>query len=819
MSESAATSHGRETRSRETSPPISEREARDEARLHVVVRHLAGDVEKGRAAFAPQGHAPIGGNGRSDACAVSQQLQKGRDIRGRDLGLAAIHHVVALAQGEGPPCRDPHACDVAGDGEIELAGSDPGAAKIDLGRAVQAGEVRPIDPAPGTVGRKADGQALGPPIHRLDPSLERPASDTTLCRRAQSQFRRARHRRNPLGGDVEIERPLAHEMRHELRNPPDPHAAEQVDQRIGALRRDLARDLSRSVRRDAAADAGIGSREIDDVEGLDQQRRAVGQDAGGNPPRRRALARADAARIQDEADIDLLGRLEDTGQLRQVVEIQALDRDLRLDLAALVGFRRRVADIAGQGRLAGLQPQAVEGQDGVRKGDFRGGLDGAPVEHPQERRVDADAGEIAGKPVGCIGGESDLAVDAAPGGQAELTLQRHPGFTWRRELDPIEPRPPGVEGQAQIGVRQVLLGQPDAVDLEIEIDGDMDHRQRPLLQPALEVLSVAREDEAVRIEPAPFELQGNARLVEPDPALAGHAQARAALPGFEADGIELDGAGHRLELGLDGDGNRDAGGRNLRGRAEQDLGLARHVRSRRIAHPLVQAEAGIEIEAGIDVAAAGELDLDGLVLGQLARDQPERHAGSRALHTPRPDQPLPLDGDVFGKSLIRPARARALGRHEKLGDAEILDRPATGAAAARHQIRRQAPFAVTRDRDPDIGPPHPRFREAHIPLQQRHQGHFGADVIGVENRRIRRLAAETQSPEGDPGRGQQADADRALGLGLGAGCARNQVIDRVAMRLPGDEGRSCHGNRQDQDHDGCDDRQDIAQEAAFSPLR
>ena len=150
----------------------------------------------------------------------------------------------------------------------------------------------------------------------------------------------------------------------------------------GALRRDLARDLARPVRRDAAADAGIGSREIDDVEGLDQQRRAVGQDAGGNPPRRRALARADAARIQDEADIDLLGRLEDAGQLRQVVEIQALDRDLRLDLAALVGFRRRVADIAGQGRLAGLQPQAVEGQDGVRKGDFRGGLDGAPVEHP-----------------------------------------------------------------------------------------------------------------------------------------------------------------------------------------------------------------------------------------------------------------------------------------------------------------------------------------------------------------------------------------------------------------------------------------------------
>ena len=76
-------------------------------------------------------------------------------------------------------------------------------------------------------------------------ALERPAGDASLCRRAQPKFGRARHRRDALGGDVEIERALAHEIRHELRNPPDPDAAQEIDQRIGALRRDLARDLSR----------------------------------------------------------------------------------------------------------------------------------------------------------------------------------------------------------------------------------------------------------------------------------------------------------------------------------------------------------------------------------------------------------------------------------------------------------------------------------------------------------------------------------------------------------------------------------------------
>ena len=113
----------------------------------------------------------------------------------------------------------------------------------------------------------------------------------------------------------------------------------------------------------------VGAREIDDVEGLDEQRRAVRQDARADP----AIAAADCPSVTPRAS-----RMKPTSMFcvasktletrRQLVEIEVLDRDLRFELRRVRPLRRRIANIARQHRVAGLDPQTVERHDrAIRK--------------------------------------------------------------------------------------------------------------------------------------------------------------------------------------------------------------------------------------------------------------------------------------------------------------------------------------------------------------------------------------------------------------------------------------------------------------------
>ncbi len=141
-----------------------------------------------------------------------------------------------------------------------------------------------------------------------------------------------------------------------------------------------------------------------------------------------------------------------------------------------------------------------------------------------------------------------------------------------------------------------------------------------------------------------------------------------------------------LELGVERDGDRNAGRGDLGRRSEQQLGLAGDVQRPIVARR--ERDLGVDIEPRMIVAAARKLDLDALVGRQFARDQPKRHAAGASLDAPGPNQLLAFDEDVLGIKLIGPAGTRHLRGDEKLPDLQPFDRPFATARAARSGGRR-----------------------------------------------------------------------------------------------------------------------------------
>ena len=265
-------------------------------------------------------------------------------------------------------------------------------------------------------------------------------------------------------------------------------------------------------------------------------------------------------------------------------------------------------------------------------------------------------------------------------------------------------------------------------------------------------------------------------------AFARHPQARAPLARLDADrgrgAIERrDG----LEVGLDGDGDRDACGGNLRRRAEEDLGLARTTASCAASRHPPRASLWHRCRSGGRLSPPPE-SLTWTFLSWASSPVTSRKGTPAVLPSTRqgPISFWPSIETFSAKELIRAARARRLRRDEELADAKALRWPIRGPPRCqddRSAGRRQLP--CRRDGDADVGPADPRLRETDVALKKRHQGQLGPDddrpsesanpaVFPPRRSRSRRILGRRQKP----------DADAPSVLSLGAGGARNQPVDR-----------------------------------------
>ena len=309
----------------------------------------------------------------------------------------------------------------------------------------------------------------------------------------------------------------------------------------------------------------------------------------------------------------------------------------------------------------------------------------------------------------------------------------------------------------------------------------------------------------------PSSLSARARLVEAHRAAAGKPQAGAALPRLEREQFELDRAAGGLERGLDRDRNREAGCGDLRRRPEEDLGVAGDAGRAGAALACRKRDPGVDLEARVDVAAAGELRQDGPIGGKLAGRQTEGHARRHAVDAPGSGEGLAFDAHVLGEDLVgAPGRRRHRG-HEKLPDAQVLEGPVAPEQLAGGKIGRQAPGAVGAGRDADLGAAEAGLGEAHLAAQERRQGDLGPNHGRGKRGRVRPAGAEPQLIDADPRPGQEPHLDPALGLGRSAGGLCERPLEGLPIRFPRHQRRRHERRREQDDQDTRDNRQDVAQ--------
>ena len=164
--------------------------------------------------------------------------------------------------------------------------------------------------------------------------------------------------------------------------------------------------------------------------------------------------------------------------------------------------------------------------------DVRRHLQGPAVEHVEEGARDLELAEIAREAVGRRRRQGDAAAAA---GLVEADLAGCGDARLARPFDGDALDLEAAARQAAAGdeIGELLLGEADAVQGQIELDRHGDGRHRPGAGALRKGAAARRQDEAVDVETPPFQLEGDARLVELDGAGAGHAQAGAALPGLD----------------------------------------------------------------------------------------------------------------------------------------------------------------------------------------------------------------------------------------------------------------------------------------------
>ena len=284
---------------------------------------------------------------------------------------------------------------------------------------------------------------------------------------------------------------------------------------------------------------------------------------------------AHAARVDDEAEIEVADLLEHRTELREPVEVETLHGELGVELAARGPLRRREAGASGHGRLADLHAQIAEGRDRRRVGHVGGSLERLALDRIRERQRDVEPAEIAQEPVGGVDREGHPAAAAALDRQPELARGRDPGLAGRDEGELLDFGAAFPQTRPKHEIRQFLLRQADAGERQVEVDRQRHRRQPPARHAGLELLPARREDEAVDVEPLAFELQRESAARRgascrrrqasgwrrPPPPRARAASSSTVRPAV-------------LKRGLDRDRNREAGGGDLRRRPEEDLGVA-----------------------------------------------------------------------------------------------------------------------------------------------------------------------------------------------------------------------------------------------------
>ena len=102
-------------------------------------------------------------------------------------------------------------------------------------------------------------------------------------------------------------------------------------------------------------------------------------------PAPRLLPAAHVARIEDEADVDILGRVEDTRYLRQLLDIEVCAPRPALRAGRAPRLGGGIARIPGQGRVAGLDADVAEGKHRQVEHEIGRRLEGSTVQNASGR--------------------------------------------------------------------------------------------------------------------------------------------------------------------------------------------------------------------------------------------------------------------------------------------------------------------------------------------------------------------------------------------------------------------------------------------------
>ena len=212
---------------------------------------------------------------------------------------------------------------------------------------------------------------------------------------------------------------------------------------------------------------------------------------------------------------------------------------------------------------------------------------------------------------------------------------------------------------------------------------------------------------------------------------------------------------------------------------------------------------GVDIKAGVIIAAAGEFDLHGLVGRQFARDQPKRNAA--------PCFPRPARGQsAFGPRWRRfPHKTDRYGRCSASGWSRETVRSLALRSPIRVRARRRSgDRGSTASFRPDETDTLMSARPIRVSRNRTSPRRSGVRANSAQTRSAASVGNRPSCPQaasdrgGMRGVGNNRILDGAFGLRLRAGGARNQSIDTSpAMILPIDEWRRRHGHRQDHDHD------------------
>ena len=612
----------------------------------------------------------------------------GKDQEGREVGCLHPHRPAGRRTVEGVEQdrargREDEAGEIALDVEGErravLAGLDHGAGsgQPQPPGLAQGGDVVAAEPAAGPRRRQRGIEAVDPPDAGQERDVEIALAGSALGAGTQ----RIRFARFALQGQVEGEPALAEALRQEAGFGQEA-ALQQGEQRRRLAGGHAALDPARPVRRDPPGELRARPREVGDVEGVDDEARAVRLQTH----RDGAVARigaggsvADVARPQRQTEIVPVQTRHQVSERRQFGDVDAAGGELRVEAPAPVRVGPDVAGIAGDAGLAQGEAQVAQREVAAGRRKVGAEFERAPVEDRRDARLRTDPAEIASERLRVAGGDVEMASEAGRARQLGLAGRRDARRSGRRALEAPEHEPArAVERAAERDAGPVVEAERHALGGEVEIE---QHRRgqgtggQPLRQQAA---PAAGDEQAVEVEATGAERQAETGLAQIEAAAAREPRRLAAGIELDLDRLRLSHGAARFELC--GQGEREDGAGRLDRRSDGEAGRALRLRHEAAARPAtarflfgLEGDAGIELQAGHGVAAARELHREAAVAAGRAGGEMERAPLRRPLRQPwagqgRSPQPQVLGGELFLRRCAGPR-----GGDGEAPDAQVVD--------------------------------------------------------------------------------------------------------------------------------------------------